>query len=140
MKPTVLAAALAALLPLSAPAAPSRCEAVMIDALTNLEMPGSEARVHRGRFKVEIPNVPFDEYRLCIPLGLGGLDLGTAQPDDRGELRMEGELPSGDYPLQLTVHAALGACGSAPAYFSAAGALDPEDETEEDEVEEVEVE
>lgn len=108
-------------------------EAVMIDAATDQEIAGSEAKAKNGRFKVEIPFVLPGDYRVCLPLGVAALDLGSAVTDD-GELKHEGDLPAGDYPIRFSVHADRGDCASLAAFYSEAIVDDeePEDELEDD--------
>lgn len=108
-------------------------EAAMIDAATDQEIAGSEAKAKNGRFKVEIPFVLPGDYRVCLPLGVAALDLGSAVTDD-GELKHEGDLPAGDYPIRFSVHADRGDCASLAAFYSEAIVDDeePEDELEDD--------
>ena len=109
-------------------------EAAMIDAATDQAIAGSEAKAKNGRFKVEIPFVLPGDYRVCLPLGVAALDLGSAATDDDGELKHEGDLPAGDYPIRFSVHADRGDCASLAAFYSEAivDDEDPEDELEDD--------
>jgi len=103
-------------------------QAPFIETATGQVIEGSAAELDEHGFKAEIPNVPFGRYRVCIPVGEGGIDLGLAEVDEHGALKREGPLPAGEYPLQLTVHPNAGACSSPALYYS-----DPdEDEQEKD--------
>jgi len=93
-------------------------EASFLETATGQVIAGSEAKLTEHSFKAEIPNVPFDQYRVCIPVGDGGIDLGLARVDEDGELELEGPLPAGEYPLQLIVIPEARDCSLPARYYS----------------------
>jgi len=124
-KLTILALAL-----ISVTANAAKFEAPFIDTANSTVIEDSEAAAKGDEFKVEIHDIALGEYRVCLNTGSTHLELATATTDDDGELKAEGLLPTGSYPIAFSIHS--NSCLMPALYVSAYNTEAEDDEEMED--------
>lgn len=127
-KLTILALAL-----ISITAHAAKFEAPFIDTATGAVIEDSEAKAKGDAFKVEIEDIALGEYRVCLNTGTTFLELATVSTDDDGELKAEGILPAGSYPIAFSIH--TDSC-LMPALYVSAYNTEAEDDNDNEDLEE----